>query len=116
MVQPDDTVDYEKNIWIRITHGMNIFGLFWFLNFLLGCQHIVIAYCIASWYFTRDKEHMKNPICRSFKILVFYHLGTVAFGSLLLSIIQIIRYLLNTAKQVICMIYGWRILKIIYGY
>lgn len=39
----------------------------------------------------RNKSHLGFPILRSFYNLVRYHLGTVAMGSLIISLVQLVR-------------------------
>ena len=36
--------------WIRLYH---LFGLLWLANFMIACQHMVIAGAVSGWYFTR---------------------------------------------------------------
>merc|ERR1712227_1062690 len=55
---------------------------------------MVIAGAVAGWYFTRDKSDLKLPILGSFKRLVIYHLGTVAFGSFIIALVQLVRMIL----------------------
>ena len=46
-------VTYKKGdfwTWIRLYH---LFGLLWLANFIIACQHVVIAGAIAGWYFVR---------------------------------------------------------------
>ena len=87
-------VRYVKSpfwFWIRLYH---LFGLLWLANFIVACQHMVIAGAVAGWYFTRDKSDLKLPILGSFKRLVIYHLGTVAFGSFIIALVQLVRMIL----------------------
>eukprot|EP00049_Salpingoeca_infusionum_P017614 m.353687 g.353687 ORF g.353687 m.353687 type:complete len:667 (-) comp16820_c0_seq1:211-2211(-) len=73
----------------------HIFGFFWLSQFILACEEIVIAGSIASWYFTQGSSAglLKMPYCSSIGRLVKYHMGSAAFGSLLIAIIQMIRFL-----------------------
>ena len=46
-------VTYKKGdfwTWIRLYH---LFGLLWLANFIIACQHVVIAGAVAGWYFVR---------------------------------------------------------------
>ncbi|CAL4060761.1 unnamed protein product, partial [Meganyctiphanes norvegica] len=77
----------------------HIFGLLWFTEFVIACQHMVIAGSIAQWYFTRDKGNLSWPILTSSKRLVRYHLGSVALGSLIIAIVKFIRLLLKRVEK-----------------
>ena len=47
---------------------------------------------VATWYFTRDKKQVGNlTVINSIKVSMTYHLGTLAYGSLIVAIIQTIR-------------------------
>ena len=46
------------------------------------------------FFFFRDKSDLKLPILASFKRLVIYHLGSVAFGSFIIALVQLVRIIL----------------------
>ena len=58
-----------------------------------------LAGVFAQWYWTHDKS--KLPCCSLSASLAnaTYHLGTVAFGSLLIAIIRFIRAILNQIEK-----------------
>ncbi|XP_049862995.1 choline transporter-like protein 1 isoform X2 [Schistocerca gregaria] len=86
---------YKKDVIMKVTRWYNLFAVLWFAQFCTGCQHMVIAGAVATWFFTRNKQNLGTPIIRSFCNLVRYHLGSVALGSLLIAIIQMIRIVLK---------------------
>lgn len=90
---------YSKDTAMKITRWYNLFGLFWFTQFCISCQHMVIAGAVATWFFTRNKNSVDSPILTSFSNLVRYHLGSVAFGSFLIALIQFIRAILKLIKK-----------------
>lgn len=55
------------------------------------CQFIIASAC-AIWYWEQNGTH--KPISRSIYRAFRYHLGSLAFGSLLLAIVQMIRIIL----------------------
>ncbi|XP_022236316.1 choline transporter-like protein 1, partial [Limulus polyphemus] len=77
----------------------HLLALFWFTQFIIACQHVVIAGAVASWFFTRDKSKLGTPIATSFYNLVRYHLGSVALGSFLVALLKLIRALFNKLEQ-----------------
>ena len=79
----------------------NLFGMFWLLWFMTGLGDMVIAGSVAAWYWTLDKsETMWNVgALPSLYRVVRYHLGTLAFGSLLLAIVSMLRVLLEWIEQ-----------------
>lgn len=92
-------IKYEKDafwFWIRLFH---IFGLLWLANFIIACQHVVIAGAVAGWYFARDKSSLKLPIASSFWRLVRYHMGSVAFGAFIIALVQLIRMIMQYVER-----------------
>jgi len=69
---------------------MDFFVYFWFIQFILSCQHFVIAGAVSQWFFTRDKTKVHSPIKKAFSNLLKFHLGSACFGSLILWIAQTI--------------------------
>jgi len=105
--------DVTKYIFIYM-----VFILFWTSEFILACGQIMMALCFSSWYFTRNKKEtlLGNEIVSwAIRTTICYHMGTAAFGSLIIAIIQTIRtillYLEKQSKQE--NIYG-KIMKYIY--
>ena len=68
----------------------NLFGFYWAMNFVTSYGEMVLAGVFAKWYWTRNKS--KIP-CASLTTSIFnttvFHLGTLAFGSLIIAIIKV---------------------------
>ncbi|XP_063713972.1 choline transporter-like protein 1 [Symsagittifera roscoffensis] len=93
-------VFYETNSEMKKAFWYHLFGLFWITQFLVACQLMIIAGAVASWYFTRDKTKLGwFPVLASFYRTVRYHLGTLAFGSLIIAIIQFVKAVLSYVEQ-----------------
>ena len=61
---------------------------------------MVLAGAFARWYWTFDKGDV--PCCIlavSFSNAVFYHLGTVAFGSFIIAVIRMIRTIVSYVES-----------------
>eukprot|EP00540_Astrosyne_radiata_P020165 CAMPEP_0116832522 /NCGR_PEP_ID=MMETSP0418-20121206/5939_1 /TAXON_ID=1158023 /ORGANISM="Astrosyne radiata, Strain 13vi08-1A" /LENGTH=579 /DNA_ID=CAMNT_0004461893 /DNA_START=77 /DNA_END=1816 /DNA_ORIENTATION=+ len=77
-----------------------LFCLFWTGNFIVAVGDMVIAMSVAKWYFTREKKRINScTVIGSIRDTFFYHLGTCAFGSLILAIVQIIRAILSRVQK-----------------
>ncbi|XP_063044119.1 choline transporter-like protein 1 [Engraulis encrasicolus] len=71
------------------------FGLIWISEFVLACQQMTIAGAVVTYYFTRDKGRLPiTPILSSVLRLLRYHLGTVAKGSFIITLVKIPRLIL----------------------
>lgn len=92
--------DHEYIIWVWLYH---LFGLYWGTEFLLACHEMAIAGAFCQFYWTRDKRKVSFPVLRGIWWVFRYHLGTVAFGSCIIAIIQLIRtilaYIQNKTKD-----------------
>eukprot|EP01065_Artemidia_motanka_P034479 TRINITY_DN4194_c6_g1_i1.p1 TRINITY_DN4194_c6_g1~~TRINITY_DN4194_c6_g1_i1.p1 ORF type:complete len:713 (+),score=119.38 TRINITY_DN4194_c6_g1_i1:110-2248(+) len=81
---------------------VNVFMFYWVLNHINGLCFMVLAVMFSGWYFSKnqppDREEVeKEPqsMIGSLCTVTMNHLGTVAFGSLLIGIVQFIRYVFN---------------------
>lgn len=72
--------------------------LYWSMNFCAMLGTLVLALCVAMWYFTKPEERAtkigNRTINEAYRIAFRYHLGTVAFGAFLVAIVQFIRTVL----------------------
>ncbi|KAJ6645857.1 Choline transporter-like protein 1 [Pseudolycoriella hygida] len=99
-IENNTSAKYVKNATMKVTRWYNLLALFWMTQFVIGCQHIVIAGAVATWFFTRNKNDLHSPIAVSFSNLVKYHLGTVALGSIIIAMIQLLRALLKWVEVI----------------
>lgn len=61
------------------------------MSFFLASSHFIIACSTSTWYFSRNERHERHPILTSVWWLFRYHLGSIAFGSILLALVYVIR-------------------------
>lgn len=98
---PDPTSVFMNLNWSTSTTVficMFIFALLWFVSFNFSQETFSIAAMTASWYFERFDESNVGAftaICWSF----WYHVGTLAFGSLLIAILWAIQLILQYIYQ-----------------
>ena len=73
----------------------NLFGFFWAMEFVTAFGEMVLAGVFARWYWTPRVQGKKDlPCCvlgASVCNTLTFHLGTVAFGSLIIAIIRFVR-------------------------
>ncbi|XP_014205410.1 CTL-like protein 1 [Copidosoma floridanum] len=87
-------VEYVNPTWVSYMWWVYIIGFIWVTEFIVACQAMVISGAVAHWYF-RGKDSSASPVCSSWGTLISYHLGTVACGSLLITIFKIPRLILT---------------------
>lgn len=77
-----------------------LFCFFWTTEFISAVGSIVIARAVASWYFTRDKSTIgSSTVLNAIRQSMWYHMGTAAFGSLIIAIIQTIRAIVTYIQK-----------------
>ncbi|ENN75884.1 choline transporter-like 1 [Dendroctonus ponderosae] len=86
-------VEYVDAGWIKGMWWVYFIGLIWTSEFIMACQQMVIAGAVAHWFY-RHKYKSNDHVCYSIGKLIKYHLGSVALGSLIITIFKIPRLLL----------------------
>ncbi|XP_057374152.1 choline transporter-like protein 1 isoform X2 [Daphnia carinata] len=93
------TVFFRKDTFLQVIRWYNIFAALWISQLCLACQNLIIAGAVANWFFTRDKSRLGCPVARSVGYAVRYHLGSLAFGSLLIALMKLVRMLFNYLER-----------------
>lgn len=66
-----------------------VFGTLWTNALLQAMGIFVIASACTMWYYSHGPgQELDSPILRSYKMIFRYHFGSLAFGSLILAIVQ----------------------------
>ena len=84
---------YNTDANILRLQVFHLFGWFWIMNFIIALGQCVLAGAFASWFWAWDKNKdvPALPLLNSLGRTLRYHTGSLAFGSLIIAIIQIIR-------------------------
>jgi len=77
---------------------------FWILAFVSALYQFVIAYATAEYYYTPyDHDDEKDVgccvLCEGLHIGLLYHAGSLAFGSLLIALLQTLQKVIEYAEQ-----------------
>mmetsp|Transcript_3147 Transcript_3147/g.4913 ORF Transcript_3147/g.4913 Transcript_3147/m.4913 type:complete len:688 (+) Transcript_3147:32-2095(+) len=84
------TFNYKPNT--RYAFLYLLFTFFWTSEFIVAVGQLVVALAFAAWYFTRDKSTINSgTVWWALRTTILHHLGTAAFGSLIVAIIRTIR-------------------------
>ena len=93
-------VGYDDLNIMKYLQAYNFFGLLWTANFIMGLGMVTIAGAVSGWYFSRNPnnsseitvhEAKRGFVVDSFLRALRYQLGSIAFGSLLIALLQMIR-------------------------
>lgn len=78
----------------------DVFGLFWINAFVIGTAQFIIGASACMWYFEVSSETQgKGTVRRGLWWAFRFHLGSVAFGSAIIAICQILRILFEYYRQ-----------------
>ena len=85
-------VKYTRSRDYSLLQAVNVFGLYWGLFFCSSFAELVLAGVFSHWYWSRGRNRLPSwPVGRALANTVAFHLGTVAFGSLVIAIIRFVR-------------------------
>jgi hypothetical protein len=94
-VEEMDVINY---LWLY-----HIFMGLWVNAFIQGVAMLTIAGSVSKWYFTPSKSMKKHqgccPVCKSYCITCRFHLGTVAFGSFIIAVVQTVRLIVGYIQK-----------------
>uniref|UniRef100_A0A7N8XRF7 Choline transporter-like protein n=1 Tax=Mastacembelus armatus TaxID=205130 RepID=A0A7N8XRF7_9TELE len=90
---------YHK--YLILLQFYNVFLFFWCANFVTALGQVTLAGAYASYYwaFKKPEDIPAYPIFSSLGRALRYHTGSLAFGSLILSMVQVIRVILEYLDQ-----------------
>ena len=91
---------YETGGIYTWMNWLNLFGFYWAMCFVSAYSEMVLAGVFAKWYWTWDKNDVPfGLLFISMKNTTVFHLGTIAFGSLIIAIIKFIRAIVSYVEN-----------------
>lgn len=90
---------YDNTLrWFELYH---VFGYFWGNAFIVALEYTTTAGAVAAYFFSSPgkKKVPRLAVLRSLGRTVRYHLGSLALGSLLVAVIQFLRYLIKKVSK-----------------
>eukprot|EP00756_Hemistasia_phaeocysticola_P010823 Hpha_TRINITY_DN15055_c3_g1::TRINITY_DN15055_c3_g1_i1::g.126214::m.126214 len=72
--------------------------LFWSVNTGRGVAHVTVSGTVATWYFMQNNMP-KNPTAASLKRSLTTSFGSIAFGSLVVAVVQTIRVIVQSGRD-----------------
>jgi hypothetical protein len=94
--------DITWNTTTRYVWIYHLFGLFWVSAFVIGCAQFIIAAICALWYFSQggdSDDKAKASVWTGIKWVFRYHLGSIAFGSFIIAVMQMIKLLFEYMRR-----------------
>jgi len=96
------TMEFEEDMQKAMLY--HFFGLLWNMAFIRHMTILILAGAFGTWYWTSQEDKKAGnfyprPILGSVWRSIFYHTGTVAFGSFIIAVLQMIQYVLEYIKK-----------------
>ena len=94
--------DIKWNNTTRYVWIYHLFGLFWVSAFIIGCAQFIIAAAVCVWYFSQGgsaDDKGRNALRTGFRWIFRYHMGSIAFGALIIAIMQMIKLAFEYARK-----------------
>ncbi|CAG9827038.1 unnamed protein product [Diabrotica balteata] len=89
-------IKMNNDVMYPYLQAYNIFAFFWLLCFVIALGQMVLAGVFAQWYWTFKKSRLPFfAVTSAFARTLRYHIGTLAFGSLIIAICKLIRLFLE---------------------
>ncbi|XP_067341975.1 choline transporter-like protein 5-B isoform X2 [Channa argus] len=87
--------------YIIVPHLCNLFVLLWLVNYIIALGQCTLAGAFASYYWAlnKSKDIPTCPLYSSFSRAISYHTGSLAFGSLIVSMLQMVGNVLDYLHQ-----------------
>jgi hypothetical protein len=77
-----------------------IFGLFWIISFINAKTSFIAMVSASTYYFNSSKDiDGEAEVGLGFKFAYLYHVGTLAFGSFIIAIVQFVRFIFLYAAK-----------------
>ena len=83
---------HEEGKLVNILLAVLIFGLLWFAFFLTASSNYVVMVTASTFYFSSHRDHYgEGKLGLAFRWAWIHNFGSLAFGSLIITIIFVIR-------------------------
>ncbi|KPA80180.1 putative mitochondrial hypothetical protein [Leptomonas pyrrhocoris] len=79
--------------------GLLVFVLLWVCQVVPNVMHVTASGLIATWYYAGSNNMPPHPTIASFKRATTTSFGSICFGSLIVAIIQFLRWLLESSRD-----------------
>jgi solute carrier family 44 protein 1 (choline transporter-like protein)/choline transporter-like protein 2/4/5 len=75
--------------------AVSFFSFLWNCEFLVALGQLIVAGACAVWFFApRGEKGKQRAVKTGIRMAFRYHMGSLAFGSLLIAMVQFVRYTL----------------------
>ena len=92
---------FVNDTWQSYGQWYNLFMFLWTVGFVHAISFMTLSFCGVFWYWSQPGSQKSTDagVFQGLKLTFSYHLGTLAFGSLILAIVQFARVLLSVLEN-----------------
>jgi len=91
---------YPPRYIFDVRFAISFFVFLWNNAFNVALGQILIAMAVSTWFFTaKEKKGKVKVVWESVKTICRYHIGSVAFGSFIIAVVQFIRYVMKYLEK-----------------
>ncbi len=97
-ISSDSTVFPDANMdqTARNLYYFHFFGILWINAFLSALLEFTLASSVAIWYFSLNSDaRVQRPVSRSLYRAFRYHLGSIAFGAVVLATVKFVKWVMR---------------------
>jgi choline transporter-like protein 2/4/5 len=99
-VSTSPVANIKWNTQVRYAMWYFFFGLFWVTAFIVCVQQFMICALTCMWYFTaQGDEQGEVSVSKAMKWGMWYHAGSVAFGSFIIAVVTMIRVIFEYIQR-----------------
>eukprot|EP00798_Chlamydomonas_sp_ICE-L_P024163 gene24163-9750_t len=98
-----DCCAWQIDTWASVYCAISLFTVMWTVQLVLGLKLYIVAATISTWYFCPAGTPSDSPqapsVMRSVRQALGASFGSIAFGSLIITVIEMIRDMLRRAAR-----------------
>ena len=95
------TTQLQFENWRIPAFIFNLFMFLWTVGFINAIYFLIVAFCALFWYWSRpgDNKEPEAGVCVAAKLTFRNHLGTLALGSFIIAVIQVLSIVLRVFEK-----------------
>jgi len=95
-------LDYDGKGYTGAVFAM-VFSFYWTTQVIRNLLHMTVAGVVGNWFYYTDANMAPSPTWNSFKRASTWSLGSVAFGSLLVAVIETLKFIADQMIKNACL-------------
>ena len=80
---------------LRNAFYFELVGILWINSFKIALTQFVVSYSVCVWYFNQNRDSQESKVCRGLGLGLFYHIGSLAFGSFVLAVVWLVKFVVS---------------------